>query len=623
MVQRGSKLFRSLFRRQDRKRDRPLQRRPLLLESLEDRRLLATFTVTNTGDAGPGSLRQAIMDANSMPNDLAGPDLIDFRIDSPGPHTIQPRSDLPSIDDPVIIDGSTQPGFDGTPVIELDGSQLPLKALGTGITLDSGSDGSTIRALAINQFSVAGIFIGSNRNVVEGNFIGTDITGTVARANGEGVLVVLAQQNRIGGAMSAEQNLIAFNNGAGVRMEAPAFGNRIQRNSIHSNGGPGIDLNNDGVTLNDPGDGDTGPNNLRNFPVITALTVNNGTTNIEGTINSTPNTPFMLEFFRNDASDPSGFGEGQAFIGETLVTTDPTGNISFTVDFLRDLGVGEFVTATATDQRGNTSEFSAAFQNTNNPPPVNQSPVLGSIGAKSIDELTTLSFTATAGDVDIPANGLIFSLSGAVPAGASITSAGAFSWTPTAAQGPGVFSFDVVVTDDGSPNLSDRETITITVNDTGTLTVDDVNVVEGGGLTFTVKLDNAVQGGFTVDVTLADVTASGGVAPLVFPTDFNNVVARLNFSGTAGETKQFTVATLDDAVVELTETFMVSVSASNPLVDDSDTATGIIADNDSLLVEFNQSAGMDLESSGGNLPQNSVTKASISTTLNNASLIHI
>jgi VCBS repeat-containing protein len=238
---------------------------------------------------------------------------------------------------------------------------------------------------------------------------------------------------------------------------------------------------------------------------------------------------------------------------------------------------------------------------------VNDAPVLAAIGNKTVDELTTLSFLATASDADVPANTLTFSLSGVVPAGASITPAGAFSWTPTAAQGPGVYTFDVVVTDNGTPNLSDRETITVTVNDSGTLTVEDVSAAEGGGLTFTVRLDNAVQGGFTVDVTLADVTATGGTAPLVFPADYNNVVARLNYNGTAGETHQFTVATLNDAVVEDVETFTVRLNASNPLVDDRDTATGTIIDNDSLLVEFNQATGMDTESAGGNLPQLLVT----------------
>ncbi|MFV2068545.1 MAG: GEVED domain-containing protein, partial [Pirellulales bacterium] len=113
------------------------------------------------------------------------------------------------------------------------------------------------------------------------------------------------------------------------------------------------------------------------------------------------------------------------------------------------------------------------------------------------------------------------------------------------------------------------------------VTVEDVSVVEGGGLLFTVTLDKAVQGAFDVNVSLADVTATGGATPLVTPEDYDNGAVTLNFAGTAGETKQFTVNTLDDVVLEGTETFTVNLSATNTLVTDSDTATGTITDNDS------------------------------------------
>ena len=137
---------------------------------------------------------------------------------------------------------------------------------------------------------------------------------------------------------------------------------------------------------------------------------------------------------------------------------------------------------------------------------------------------------------------------------------------------------DPLVTD------SDTGTGTIDDNDAAAVTVDDVTETEGTGLLFTVSLDNAVAGAFDVDVTLADVTATGGAAPLVTPEDYDNVVATLNFAGTAGETQQFTVATLDDAVLEGTETFTASLNATDPLVTDSDTGTGTINDNDSAAV---------------------------------------
>ena len=126
-------------------------------------------------------------------------------------------------------------------------------------------------------------------------------------------------------------------------------------------------------------------------------------------------------------------------------------------------------------------------------------------------------------------------------------------------------------------NDSDTATGTITDNDSAAVTVEDVSAAEGGGLVFTVTLDNAVAGAFTVTPALSDVSATGGV-------DYTNAPPVLNFAGTSGETQQFTVTTTNDAVLEGDETFAVSLSASNALVNDSDTATGTITDNDSAAV---------------------------------------
>jgi len=99
---------------------------------------------------------------------------------------------------------------------------------------------------------------------------------------------------------------------------------------------------------------------------------------------------------------------------------------------------------------------------------VNVVPVLDSIGSQSVNNLELLSFTATATDSDIPVHTLAFSLrdgiSGALPAGASITASGDFTWTPSEGQ-DGDYTFDVVVNDNDTPNLSDSETITVTVGE--------------------------------------------------------------------------------------------------------------------------------------------------------------
>ena len=127
-------------------------------------------------------------------------------------------------------------------------------------------------------------------------------------------------------------------------------------------------------------------------------------------------------------------------------------------------------------------------------------------------------------------------------------------------------------------NATDTATGTITDNDTAAITVEDATAVEGDGMVFTVTLSNAVQGGTLVNVSLTDVTATGGAA-LISPVDYNNVVKPIAFAGKAGETKQFTVATLADAVVKGSRTFTVRLDAVNPLVTDTDLATGTITEN--------------------------------------------
>ncbi|HJQ71534.1 MAG TPA: BACON domain-containing carbohydrate-binding protein [Blastocatellia bacterium] len=415
-----------------------------------------TFLVTNINDSGPGSLRQAILDSNASPG--GDPNVINFSIGS-GVQTISPLSPLPRVSARVIIDGTTQPGYAGKPIIEIEGSQA---GSGTGLVISAGF--STVRGLVINRFNGNGIFMfDTNANVIEDNFIGTDVSGSVALGNtgtgvagssgigfhvirmnvisgngGEGVSLAIGARNavednfigtdatgtfalgnamngirasfdtvrarrnvisgnhrdgiwsggvnqfqgnfvgtdatgtlqlgnfghginsaidEVGGPNAGEGNTIAFNGGAGVFVAVVPT--TILSNSIFSNDGLGIDIEGDGVTANDPCDGDS--MRLQNYPVLTAVSTMKDSTIIEGTLNSTPNTAFKIEFFSNAAHDPSGFGEGKRLIGSTTVVTDGACNASFTVS-LPAAGPGErFFTATATDPDSNTSEFSKAI----------------------------------------------------------------------------------------------------------------------------------------------------------------------------------------------------------------------------------------------------------------------
>jgi len=212
--------------------------------------------------------------------------------------------------------------------------------------------GNTIYGVSMRGSSTTG-------NVVQGNYIGTGIAGTESLGNhADGINVrSSASGNRIGGSSPNESNLIAHSGRDGIRVAA-GINNLISRNSISSNTGLGINLGSDGVTSNDPGDSDTGANNLQNFPVLTSVTVAGGNTTIQGTLNSTADTTFNLEFFYSMSANPSGHGEGSVFIGSYAVTTDETGNTSFTASFPTEIPGGSFVSATATDPDDNTSEFS-------------------------------------------------------------------------------------------------------------------------------------------------------------------------------------------------------------------------------------------------------------------------
>jgi parallel beta-helix repeat protein len=549
------------------------QARPTL-ERLEDRLALSTFTVVNTNDSGSGSLRQAILDANAN----VGADTIAFAIGG-GAQTIALKSYLPPITDTVTLDGTTQPGFNGTPLIVVSGAAIQVIDSVTGIDVEANS--STVRGLALIHFDsnvsfqrdgaiivdgnnnvISGNYIGLDANgivagnnhaagievlgsnnviggttaadrnvvsadfigivvggvgtgagtIVEGNYIGTDPTGTRAIGNyhgidvyrspnvtvggtapGAGNLVVGTdpQQynginliettgalvagnllgtdftgrivlgnpfsqglffgfshininggsgNTIGGATSAAANVIASGDvaiisssgnlvqrnyiGTGIDgitalgggtistdlgsndnvisnnlianstrrgiTVGPGTGNRISQNSMFANRDIAISLGYEGYVANDS-KGHSGPNNYQNFPVITSTSTAGGQTAITGTLNSTPATTFTLEFFASD-QEPSGYVEGKTFLGSMPVTTDASGQVSFT--FTGPASSGPLFTTTATDPAGNTSEFwqpdrPAPRISGVNPPAIPEAPVNRTVTISGANFFTT------------------------------------------------------------------------------------------------------------------------------------------------------------------------------------------------------------------------------------------
>jgi hypothetical protein len=206
-----------------------------------------------------------------------------------------------------------------------------------------------------------GIYISAqaNNNVIGGpdtNSANYNHRNSIFSSGGHGIRIENSSNTLV------QRNLIQNNSLAGIKVDgSSSTGNKIITNIIDNNGGLGIDLGADGVTPNDAGDADAGPNDLQNFPVLTsARSGSQGQTLIQGTFNSKPNTAFQLEFYNNITCDPSGNGEGANLIGSLSLTTGSDGNAN--INTVLPAFANAFVTATATSPNNNTSEFSRCVQ---------------------------------------------------------------------------------------------------------------------------------------------------------------------------------------------------------------------------------------------------------------------
>ncbi len=503
----------------------------------------SSLIVTNTNDSGPGSLRQALLDTSTACNTL--PCTIAFNIGA-GPFVITPASALPAVSTQILVDATTQPGYAGTPIVRLSGQGLQLSGTGAAVkglsitnatyAIDISGNSNTIESnylgldlsgnVAANTTGVrvtgssntiggttaaqrniisgntdSGVILttSANNNVVAGNYIGTDPSGSSARPNDRGVQILDGSDNNtIGGATTAHRNLISGNTTYGIYIEgsAPAaspdnnsiqnnwigldvsgttilsnasanvklinyalgnhvgtngagnviagsnfgvivnadgnyvYGNTIGLasdgvtpaanttggifinaantfvgsmtageenviasnggygigvgggnansflgNSLHDNGGIGIDLNTDGVTPNDAGDADTGPNGYQNAPVITDVAILGGgdiriAYNIDSSSAPSGVGSVMFEFFKADAS-----GEGKTHLLFNCIAGNNLGiGTSFSAP---SVVAGDSIVATATTYTDSscitladgTSEFSAPFIAANCTPP--------------------------------------------------------------------------------------------------------------------------------------------------------------------------------------------------------------------------------------------------------------
>ncbi len=210
--------------------------------------LADTFVVTNSADSGEGTLRWAWEASNTNP----GPDIITFNLSTGGLHTITLQSDLGDAFGPVTIDGYSQPGFSNRPIVEVSGQGIgSFNYYGFRFA----AHGNVIRGLIINNFNWGGIeFIsGSSSNKVTGCWIGVDAGGTLNRGNGNGIAILSGSSNTIGGTNAADRNVIAGSIRHGI-LVSYGIGNVIQGNYIGTDVtganalGNGYAINGDGNT---------------------------------------------------------------------------------------------------------------------------------------------------------------------------------------------------------------------------------------------------------------------------------------------------------------------------------------------------------------------------------------
>lgn len=790
----------------------------------------ATYTVTNTNDSGPGSLRQAILDANGN----AGTDLIQFQIGT-GPQTIFPLAALPVISDPVVIDGTTQSGYSGTPLIELDGAN---SGGADGIKITAGH--STIKGLVINNFRT-GIYIDIiGSNVIEGNYIGTDKSGSIAKPNsGAGIyignsnLMVSGQSNNIiGGAKATARNVISGNVGSGitlagnlhgagntghsiignyigatasgnaalgnggdgvtltarttgitiaknlisgnngfgingigsnisasiadnyvgidatgtfaignnsggtslatvatggftitnnlisgnkgvgvsvgidsmtactvnnnkigtnlagtspisnlgdgvqfstgansplngqtsslmgniisgnqgngvvyrsdagvgsienniiggsqtlgnglngivingtsktfsgntisynqgvgivVNLNSSPYGQSILSNSIFSNAGLGIDFFNNGVTPNF----DCADNRFQNYPVINTLSSSGGNTTIQGTLNSVANKTFTLQFFSSPDCDPSGYGEGKTFIGETTVTTDANCVANFNVTFPVTITSGQAVTATTTNSSNWSSEFSKC-KFLYDPPNVTINDVAIAEGnSGTVDAVFTVSLSnAVTRDVSLNFETVGGSATSDVDYLGVTTSAGNLTIPAGATSGTIAIRIvgDYQVEPDETFSLLLSNPVNATIVDgqaQGTILNDDIaGTLQFSAANFSGSENNhsaaitVTRAGQTPTAVTIDYATSNGTANQ--GTDYTVATGTLSFA--IGEvTKTFTVLITDNAYIDGSRT--INLSLINPTGGASlgtpHTATLTIADNDTTPATTN------------------------------------
>ena len=261
--------------------------------------------------------------------------------------------------------------------VVLDGNLVGTNAAGTG---DLGNSGSGVHVSGAGDASISSNVIagndshgvaltgsGTRQTQIAENHIGTTAAGSSLPNGGSGVHIGGGADDNV-----VSENVIAHNTADGVTVvSSSATGNTVWENSVHSNGGLGIDLNDDGVTANDSNDADNGPNNLQNHPVLRAAGLSSDAGSIAFDLHVTENI-YIVDFYASDSCDGSGSGEGKDWLGFALVVPATLGARHYVADSFEgtlndyQYSSGSHITATVTVD-GSTSEFSPCIRSSSLP----------------------------------------------------------------------------------------------------------------------------------------------------------------------------------------------------------------------------------------------------------------
>ncbi len=439
-----------------------------------------------------------------------------------------------------------------------------------------------------NGFDGIATYFSSNSQIY-GNTIGRNAANTTDLGNLlSGVFICDGSSNITVGSVALGGNVISANGDTGLTITKTANGITAAANSIFNNAKLGIDLNDDGVSPNDAQDPDSGPNTMQNSPVITgvAVSVSSGTL-VQGTFNSTPSTSFTLHFYSNNAADPSGFGEGETYFGSMPATTDASGNTTFS--FTSPTMAAGFVTATATGPNG-VSEFSNAFAVAGVPTIQFSAPSYAfgeSSGSATITVTRSGNTTVSSTVAYATSNGTATQPGDYLPASGTIT----FAAGDTSKTFNVTIINDTVDEPDETVNLtlSSPTNATLGAQSTAVLTIQD----DDPAPSITINDVSLAEGNsgttpFTFTVTLSNpsastITVNYATAPgtATAGSDYTTTSNTLTFNPLV-TTQQLTVNVIGDTTLEPNETFFVNLSnATNAAITDGQGLGTIINDEPS------------------------------------------